>query len=190
MRKVTIADVVKKDCVDKAGRTYTDYAVVLFNETGKRALPIWVGPAEGYSIAMGLTDFQFIRPMTFYFFANLLSAINVKIDQVRIESLKGNTFYAVVRVSCGKIMKEIDARPSDALALAVRTGSPIFASEDVLQAAGIDIGKKVTSEAGGAKDIIKEFENILSQRRAVGLKLSKQEVENRNKELVKAVFGT
>jgi RNA polymerase sigma factor (sigma-70 family) len=190
MIKVTIVDVVKKGFKDKEGRSFTDYAVVLNDEKGNRALPIWVGPAEGQYIAMGLTDFQFQRPLTFYFFANLLSVINAKVEQVRIEALKGNTFYAIVRVNCGKLTKEIDARPSDALALAIRTDSPIFASEEVFQLAGIDIGKNATSNPSGAKDIIKEFESILSQRQAVGHKLSKEDIENRNKELVKSIFGS
>jgi RNA polymerase sigma factor (sigma-70 family) len=189
MVKVTIADVVKKDWKDNEGRPYTDYAVVLNEEKGNRALAIWVGPFEGRSIAMGLTDFQFHRPLTFYFMSNLLSAINTKVDQVRIETLKDNTFYAVVRVSCGKIIKEIDARPSDALALALRTESPIFASEEVLQLAGIDMGKKAISNPAGAKDIMKEFESLQSQRQSVGLKFSQEEAAKRNKEMVEAVFN-
>jgi RNA polymerase sigma factor (sigma-70 family) len=190
MIKVTIVDVVKKEYLDQEGRSNINYVVVLNDEKGNRALPIWVGPVEGQSIAVGLTDFQLPRPMTFNFFANLLSAINAKVDHIRIETLKDTTFYAVVRVSCGKKIKEIDARPSDALALAVRTDSPIFASEEVLDLAGIDIGKNVTSGPGGAKLITREFESLQSQRQALGLKLSEEAVENQIKELMKSVFGS
>lgn len=191
MVKVTIADVVKKEWKDKEGRSYFDYVVVLNDEKGNRVLPIWIGPAEGQAIAVGLTDFQAPRPLTYHFFASLLSAADVKIDQVKIEALKGNTFYAIVRVSCGKITKEIDARPSDALALAMRTKSPIFASEEVLQLVGIDIGKKAISNLTGAKDIINEFESVQRQRQAVATGLSfLEQHENQNKEVTKAVLGS
>jgi RNA polymerase sigma factor (sigma-70 family) len=189
MVKVTIADVVKKEFKDEEGRSYTDYVVVLNEATGSRAVPVWIGPFEGQAIAMGLTGRQLPRPLTYNFFAALLSAVNAKVEQVRIEALKGDTFYAVVRVSCGKLIQEIDARPSDALALALRTASPIFMSEEVLQQAGIDTEKKVNSEPGCVKDIIKEIESLQSKSRAAGLKLSQAEVKKRNREIVQAVLG-
>jgi RNA polymerase sigma factor (sigma-70 family) len=190
MIKVTISDVVKKECKDNEGHSYVDYVVILHDEDGNRALPIWVGPFEGQSIAIGLTDLQFPRPLTFNFFANILSAIKAKVDQVRIETLRENTFYAIIQVSCGKVTKEIDVRPSDALALAIITNSPIFASEDVLQRAGIVIANNVDSEQSGLKDIINEIANMRSQRQAVGKQLSKEDVEKRNKDLVNSVFGS
>jgi bifunctional DNase/RNase len=193
MIKVTIYDVVKKESKDNEGRSYIDHVVILHDEAGKRALPIWVGPFEGQSIAMALTDFQSPRPLTFNFFANILSAIKAEVDQVRIETLKETTFYGVIRVTCGKVTKEIDVRPSDALALAVITDSPIFASEEVLQRAGIGIAINAATGQSGVKDIINELVKIRSQRQAVGKQLSqlsKEDIEKQKRELLKLVFGS
>lgn len=77
--------------------------------------------------------------MTLNFFVSLLQAINAEVEQVRVEALKETTFYAIVKIRCGKNVSEVDARPSDAIALAVLTGSPIFVAEDVLERAGADI---------------------------------------------------
>jgi bifunctional DNase/RNase len=127
MIEVRIADVVKQD-----ERTI----VFLLDETGKRVLPIWIGFFEGASIVTGLRGFSTPRPMTFNFVANLLETLGARLEEARIETLKDEVFYGVAKLRSGEAVSEVDARPSDVLALAVRTGSPIYVSEEVMEKAG------------------------------------------------------
>jgi RNA polymerase sigma factor (sigma-70 family) len=168
MVKVTIADVVKQERTDEEGRSHALHVIVLQDEAGRRALPIWVGAFEGQSIAMGLGEFSASRPMTFNFFASLLRAINAQVEEVRVEMLKEDTFYAVVKIRCGEATSEVDARPSDALALAVLTGSPILAAEDVIERAGVDIPQatKASPARDGVRSILREIEEMQQQMRA------------------------
>ncbi len=136
MVKVEIADVVATESKDEeSGQTNSVYVVILLDESGRRVLPIWVGPTEGRSIAMELRQVELPRPMTITFMGRLLDAADATIEQVRIEKLDGDTYYAVVQVRRGKETREVDARPSDALGLAAYAGCPIFAAEDVLERA-------------------------------------------------------
>lgn len=127
MIRVHIADVIQQN-----GKT----VVLLVDEDRQRALPIWIGAFEGHSIAMGVRDFTTLRPMTFSFIASLLDALGAELEEVRVESLRDETFYGVARVRIAGHIQEVDARPSDVLALAARTGSPIYVAEDVMERAG------------------------------------------------------
>jgi len=189
MIKVIIADVVKKEWKDETGYTQTQYVVVLQDEDKQRAMNIWVGSFEGQSIARGISKFSFPRPMTFEFFAGLLQAIDAKIEHIRIETLKDDTFYAIVKIRRGKIIKEIDARPSDAMALALLTGSPMFAAEDVLTKAGHDIPKtaQLSPVTKGIENIRKEFEAM--QKEWHRRPLSAETIKKENEDMIAAVFG-
>jgi bifunctional DNase/RNase len=143
MVKVTIADVIKPKPKEGQEPLFDNYVVVLYDEAGRRLLPIWVGLAEGESIAVGLSDLAFPRPLTHRFYSGLLQSINARVEEVRVVTLKKDTFYAVVKIRCGKKTSEVDARPSDAIALAVLNDVPIFVAEDVLEAAGTIIPKDV-----------------------------------------------
>ena len=191
MIKVTIADVVKQEWEDDQGRSHEFHVVVLQDEAGQRVLPIWVGPFEGQSIAVGLGDFSYFRPLTFNFFASLLQAINAQVEEVRIEMLKGNTFYAIVKIRRGKTVSEVDARPSDALALAVQTGSPIFVAEDVLKSAGADIPKaaKVSPTRNGVESILGEFRDQGRIQARPSRQLTQEELAKAKEELITAVFN-
>ena len=158
MVRVSIADVVRYQKTDGQGRPSTLHVILLKEEEGQRVLPIVVGPFEGQSIAMGLAGFSTPRPTTFRFMAGLLGAANAEVEQVRVETLRATTFYAVVRVRRGKTVNEVDARPSDAIALAVLTGSPIFVAEDVLQTAGASVpGAPLDlSDRKGVESILEE----------------------------------
>jgi bifunctional DNase/RNase len=116
MIKVSIADVIRQN-----GKT----VVVLLDENGQHALPMWIGPFEGVSIALGVRNLSTLRPLTFNFIANLLEALGAELEEVRVEALRENTFYGVAKMRIGDQVKEVDARSSDALALATSTGSPI-----------------------------------------------------------------
>jgi hypothetical protein len=112
--------------------------VTLVDEAVDRMMHIWIGPSEALAIHLVLTNAVLSRPLTMDLMATLLQATGSKLEEVRIEALRENTYYAVIRLRIGKKLREIDARPSDALALALRTGSPIFIAEEVLAEAGVD----------------------------------------------------
>ena len=112
-----------------------DYHVVVLEEVaGERHLPIWVGPFEGTSIAAHLLGMETPRPLTFTLMASLLRKSGVQVKQVQIEKLAGETFYAAVELRLGKTRTSVDARPSDAIALALVEGVPIRVSPEVFAA--------------------------------------------------------
>jgi len=168
MVKVTIADVVHVERKDELKHLYEQYVIVLHDEAGKRLLPIWVGPNEGESIAIGLSDFATPRPLTHNFYSSLLQAINAKVEEVRVVALKKDTFYAVVKMRCGKKTVEVDARPSDGIALAVLNDVPIFVAEEVLKTAGGIIPEAVKGSPNrkGLEKIIKGLGELQRQNQA------------------------
>jgi bifunctional DNase/RNase len=97
-----------------------------------RVLPIWIGPTEAASIGIALEGQPRVRPMTHDFLANVVSALNAEITHVVIDRVEGSTFFATVTLNQGDKPISVDARPSDSIALAVRTQSPLFVDEDVL----------------------------------------------------------
>jgi RNA polymerase sigma factor (sigma-70 family) len=139
MVKVSIADVIKAEIKDAEEPLNIQYVIILYDETGRRVLPIWVGPFEGESIAIGLSDMAIARPPTHRFFSTLLQGIGASIEEVSVSALKVNTFYGLVKLRCGKKTVEIDARPSDAIALAILNNAPIQVAEEVLETAGLAI---------------------------------------------------
>ncbi len=138
MVQVTIADVVKGKA-ELEGRPSPLRIVVLHDQANHRALPIWVGPFEGDSIALGILQPSVPRPMTYNFIARILEAAGAKLEEVRIQTLKDDTYYAVAKLRRGDSVHEVDARPSDAIALAQRTGAPILVADEIMEKAGLDI---------------------------------------------------
>lgn len=111
------------------------HVIVLEEVGGERRLPIWVGPVEATALALDLEDVTMPRPQTYRFAASLLAATGARIEEVRITRLHEGTFYAVVVVGEGAERPEVDARPSDALNLAVVTGAPVRVDTAVLDEA-------------------------------------------------------
>ena len=130
MIQVTIVEVVQQD---------RSSVVVLQDKAGRRALPVWVGYWEGEAIASSLRNNATSSPLTFNFMANLLKASGSEVVEVRIESLKEDTLYAVARVRHGNKVQEVEARPGDALALAVYAKSTVYVAEEVMERAGVDL---------------------------------------------------
>ncbi len=191
MVEVTIADVIKRGQVGEGGFGRTHYVVMLFDKAGRRALPIWVGPWEGTALAIGLREFPVPRPLTFTLMANLLKAAGAKLEEVRIEALKGETYYSVVKLRVGDGAREVDARPSDAMALAVETGSPIFVAKEVLEKAGIDVPQAMgeTLQPGkGLEDIIEDLRKEW-QAPPASARPTPEEIERAHQELIATIFG-
>jgi uncharacterized protein len=112
--------------------------VVILKDSGRdRYLPIWIGPWEASAIAMKLQGLSPDRPLTHDLFAAALEGLGVKVDRVVISALAEETFHARLLLDHGGRTIEVDSRPSDALALAVRAGGRIFAAESVLEQAAL-----------------------------------------------------
>jgi bifunctional DNase/RNase len=123
----------------------------------KRKLPIWIGPAEARSIALQLEEVPMPRPNTHDLIKNVLAGLEVSIQRVTVTELRGGTYFAEIALEgiVGRVA--IDSRPSDAIAIAVRTGTPIFATDLVLRQAGrergeeaFDIDWKPPADRGGS----------------------------------------
>lgn len=141
MVRVTVSGVYEDERT--AGRLAT---VALVDETGQRSLHIGMSPADAAALAAGLRPHAMPLPLTAGFMAGLLEATGGKLDEVRIEALKQGVFVAVAKLRRGKTVREIQARPSDALALAVQTGSPIYVAEAVMGQAGFDFPMSGSAE--------------------------------------------
>jgi bifunctional DNase/RNase len=113
------------------------YALILFEIGGKRKLPIIIGGFEAQAIALKLENIKAPRPFTHDLIRNITDTFNINVSEVTIDELRNETFFAKVVCELSGVMHEIDARPSDAIALAVRCDAPIYVSEDVMNEAGI-----------------------------------------------------
>ena len=143
MVKVEIADVYSRESKDEeTGRSQVLSVVLLLDRETGRALPIWMGPFEGQSIAMGLADVEIPRPLTFSFMAGLLDAAGAELEEVRIEELMGKTYFAVATLHVGDLARNVDARPSDAMALAVYTRRPIFVADELIEKWGVPMAEE------------------------------------------------
>jgi hypothetical protein len=116
----------------------TNQPIVLLRErSGERYLPIWIGAAEAAAIALSLQGVATPRPMTHDLLKTILEDLAVQVDKITVTELRESTFYAQIEMRRNGDRFEISSRPSDAIALAVRMAIPIFASEEVLDEAGI-----------------------------------------------------
>ena len=110
--------------------------ILLKEIDGDRTLPIIIGEYEAQSIALGLEKIKPPRPITHDLTCKMLDSLDIKLDSVSITELKDNTFFALIKIKKdGNTSLEIDSRPSDAIALAVRNNSPIFVDESVMDQA-------------------------------------------------------
>jgi bifunctional DNase/RNase len=129
--------------------------VVILKETGRdRYLPIWIGPWEASAIAMRLQGLTPERPLTHDLFVTALEAVEAKVARVVISDLADETFHARLFVERNGQIGEVDARPSDALALAVRVGAPIFAAPSVLDQAGLSADGGLGEEEEGTGSLL------------------------------------
>jgi len=137
--------------------------VILKEKTADRYLPIWIGPNEADAIAVKLQGVNVPRPLTHDLLCSVIKTLGASVSAIVVHDLKNDTFYAKILLDVDGDTIEVDSRPSDALALAVRVGVPIYAEESVLDKAGIlldsETGKPVFDEeekAGGGEPVIDE----------------------------------
>lgn len=132
--------------------------VLLKEEEGERFLPIWIGAFEATAIAFALQGVETARPMTHDLFKNVLEDFDVSIERVLINDLVEGTFYAEITLQRNNTTHLISARPSDAIALAVRMDVPIFAEEKVLDEASILIETNDEEEIQRFRDFLDHIE--------------------------------
>jgi uncharacterized protein len=111
--------------------------VILKDTDNKLNLPIWIGLLEATAMATEIEGIKMARPMTHDLLKNILGEVGCSVESVEITELKENTYYALVHISVGGRELVIDSRPSDAIALALRTKSPIFVAKAVLEASSV-----------------------------------------------------
>ena len=109
--------------------------IILKDEEDTRSLPIWVGIFEANAIALELEKIATPRPMTHDLIKNILESVHARVTKVVVTDLKENTFYALLHLQIGEKEYTVDARPSDAIALALRVAAPIYVEEDVVNKA-------------------------------------------------------
>lgn len=131
-------------------------AVILTDDDEKRYLPIWIGVAEATAIFIQLNEQTLPRPMTHDLLKNIIEALNAKVSKVLINDIEQSTFFARLFLDTGDGTEriEIDSRPSDAIALALRVGAPIFVAEKVVVKATIVDKEKYKSEMSEFKKFL------------------------------------
>jgi uncharacterized protein len=122
--------------------------IILRDEEDKRSLPIWVGIFEANAIALELEKIPTPRPMTHDLIKNILESLEAQVLKIVVTDLKDNTFFAVLHLQMGDAEYTVDSRPSDAIALALRVGAPIYVDEEVIRKAK---SLEVSKEAEPAK---------------------------------------
>jgi bifunctional DNase/RNase len=133
--------------------------VLLKTADGNKFLPIWIGHPEAAAILMKLQGAATPRPMTHDLFTEILGQLEARVVRIAVTELRENTFYALITVAVDGAELEIDSRPSDAIALAVRAGAPIFAAEAVIEESAIEFEHEDVNE----EEVVEEFKKFLDE---------------------------
>ena len=131
--------------------------VLLKTADGNRFLPIWIGHPEAAAILMKLQGASTPRPMTHDLFTDMLGQLEAQVTRIAVTELRENTFYAMITLSVNGSEIEIDSRPSDAIALAVRSGAPIYAADAVIEESAIEFEHEDVNE----EEVVEEFKKFL-----------------------------
>jgi len=135
------------------------YALLLKEIYGIRRLPIIIGQFEAQSIALEMEGIKPPRPLTHDLLKNVIDNLGGTISEIIINELRENTFYAKIKLEISSMTNEVDSRPSDAIALAVRTGSPLFVSEDVMKIAAFVPSSEDTDDTFNKSEDDNEFDS-------------------------------
>ena len=131
--------------------------VILKDKQGERVLPIWVGVPEANAIALQIENVSTPRPMTHDLFRNIITDLEGRVDRVVVSDLRDNTYFAIIHLTVRGERVAVDARPSDAIALALRTRSPILVEESVIENART---ADFTTEPSDNERLQKLFESL------------------------------
>jgi uncharacterized protein len=135
--------------------------IALLREVGgsQRVLPIFIGAPEATAIAFALEEVETPRPMTHDLMKDLLDELGVSLERVVVTDLQDSTFFAELHLVRGDEVHQLSSRPSDAIALAARTGTPIFAEDEVLD----EVGYAVREEQQPEEEVVEEFKQFLDE---------------------------
>lgn len=128
---------------------------------GERLLPIFIGDAEARAIQLALDEVELPRPMTHDLLRDVMGILGGALERVRITSVEEGTFYAELDIRTGDRVEMISARPSDALALAVRCGAPLFVAESVLEEAGLTTDESDGEDSVETGDVVEQFREFI-----------------------------
>lgn len=138
---------------------HTNTPIVLLKDLEEKdVVPIWIGFFEASAIATQLEKVKLVRPMTHDLLRNILDILGAQVLRVEVTDLRENTFYALIHIELNGAHYAIDSRPSDAIALALRTGSPIFVNEEV-----IEKSRKVELKSEEERDLDELLERLDSE---------------------------
>ncbi|MFY0673313.1 MAG: bifunctional nuclease family protein [Bacteroidia bacterium] len=146
-----------------SGHTNASYTLILEEIKGERKLPVVIGSAEAQSIAVQIEGIKPIRPMTHDLMKSLLSGFNIELKEIVISKLEEGIFYADVIAFDGEKEVKIDARTSDAIAMALRYGCPIYTFENILKEAGIILSEQESEQLTGENALDEEDEDQLEE---------------------------
>ncbi|MGH2929836.1 MAG: bifunctional nuclease family protein [Solirubrobacteraceae bacterium] len=139
--------------------TVNECIIFLEELEGSRLLPIWIGIAEGQAIAIRFSGIVLPRPLTHDLLVNMLAELDVEVLRVTVTELRENTFYAQITVTQDGQEIELDSRPSDAIALAIRAEAPIFAADEVITESAIEFEHEVED----TEEVVEKFKDFLDQ---------------------------
>lgn len=125
-------------------------------------LPIWVGPFEAEAIAIRLKNVEVSRPLTHDLLKNMIKNLGGSVSHILVDDLRDDTFYAHIHLDVNGQPMSVDSRPSDAIALAVRVGVPIYVEEEVMRQAGIfpddDVSEETEEDLGAFRDFVEDLD--------------------------------
>jgi bifunctional DNase/RNase len=125
--------------------------VILEEMEGERVLPIWIGPGEASAIAMQLADMEFSRPLTHDLLVSVMGGLGGVLKKVIITRVEKNTYYAELIIHRNGEVISVDARPSDSIAVALRVDARIFAQDELLERASIEVAEDEPAQGGPSK---------------------------------------
>lgn len=160
--KMQIVDAVKMKVTGLTIDPFTNMPIIILKDMDEKcALPIWIGLIEASAIATELEHIKLSRPMTHDLMKNILTTAGVTVSRVEVNDLADNTFYANIWLSKGGDEYSLDSRPSDAIALALRTNAPIFVSRNVIEKSRkIDLSQEDSTEDERRKKWTEILENL------------------------------
>lgn len=138
--------------------------IILKDSNDKNVLPIWIGPLEASAIATELEKIHLARPMTHDLLKEILKSLDITVPKIEITNLEDNVYYAVIHLVSGNNHYTVDARPSDAIAVALRTNSPIFVEKKVLEKSRyIDSSRHEDKDRDRQTEWLEMLENLSSK---------------------------
>src|SRR5215210_5946455 len=135
--------------------------VILKVEDENRYLPIWIGQAEARSILFKLQNQEFVRPLTHDLALSLVNELGGSMERITVTELRDSTFFATIRLEIEGKTVEVDSRPSDAIALAIRSGAEIFASDEVIEEAGVVFEEAM--EEAPEEEVVDKFKDWMNR---------------------------